>query len=72
MNEWKSAAEHLTAGATFCASCACYIYPPGEHPEGCPVGEKERLEKRVARLEKRVARLEARLAALLAEHGQTL
>jgi hypothetical protein len=61
--EWKSASEHITAGAVFCASCAHYIYPPGEHPEGCPVGESEKLKARITRLE-------ARLAALLAEHGQ--
>lgn len=62
--DWKSASEHIAAGASFCVSCAHYIYPPGEHPEGCPVGDNERLNKRLARLE-------ARLAALLAEHGQT-
>lgn len=49
--EWKSRAEHLVAGASFCVSCAHYIYPPGDHPEGCPVGESEKLKARVARLE---------------------
>lgn len=63
MSEWKTPREHITAGAVFCASCAHYIYPPGAHPEGCVVGEREKLEARVARLE-------ARLSALLAEHGQ--
>jgi hypothetical protein len=65
VSEWKTHGEHITAGAVFCVSCAHYIYPPGEHPEGCPVGK-------AARLEARVSYLEARLAMLLAEHGQTL
>lgn len=63
VSEWKSASEHLAAGARLCESCGHYIYPPGDHPEGCPVGDNKKLEARVAYLE-------ARLSALLAEHGQ--